>query len=99
MIYAFTVNLGKRHEDDRVIEMRKFRTNSTGLRKAKAFLTPPIPRMLYQAPEGFKLSRRSYQIWKTGRALTFADFALAVMRERGRLVTRVELQNKLESQA
>ncbi len=98
MIYGFTVIPGERHTvDDRVIEWRKFRTNQTGLRNALGFLSAPVlRRVLYQTPEGFKLSTRSYRIWKTGRVLSLADFALAVMRERGRIVTRVELQRKLE---
>lgn len=97
MIYGFTVYPGDRFGEDRAIEIRKFRSNPTGLRKAKAFVSVPVlRRILYQAPEGFKLSLRSYRIWKTGRSLNLADYALAIMRERGRLVTPVELKRKLE---
>ena len=100
MIYGFTVVPGERHTDDRVIEWRKFRDNPTGLRNALAFVSVTVfRRVLYQAPEGFKLSTRSYQIWKTGRVSGLSDFALAVMRERGRLIGRTELKRKLEPEA
>jgi len=100
MIYGFTVIPGERHADDRVIELRKFRENPTGFRKALAFVSAPgLRRVLYQTPEGFKLSLRSYQIWKTGRVSSLSDFALAVMRERGLLIGRTDLKRKLEPEA
>lgn len=64
MIYGFEVKPAGL-EPATIVEMRKWRSTPTGYNSAAKWHNNNPAREIYEAPPGFKFSRRTYRAYKT----------------------------------
>lgn len=86
MIYGFEVTAAGANRSV-IVEMRKWRSTPTGYNSAAKWHNGNSGRELYEAPPGFKFSRRTYKAYSSvDRSVTIEDYYRATLLNNGKRI-------------